>query len=65
MCVVVFPSTSVAVHWSIFGGSQDQQKDSNAGTADNGYQNFWVYKDAGEYLYTVDDWTCYAVYFAF
>jgi hypothetical protein len=64
-CVVEFPGTKVVAHWSVFGGSQDLQKNSNAGTADNGYQNFWVYKDAGELLYTSDDWKCYAVYFAF
>jgi hypothetical protein len=53
------------VHWSVFGGSQELQVDSNAGSAGNGYKSFWVYKAAGDYLYSVDDWTCYAVYFAF
>jgi len=49
----------------VFGGSQDLQVYSSAGTADNGYQNFWVYKDSGEPLYSIDEWTCNSIYFAF
>jgi hypothetical protein len=65
-CEVVFPKTKVTVHWSIFGGvSQDLEVNASAGTADNGFQNFWVYKDTGTFLYSVDGWRCDSMFFAF
>ena len=64
-CQVVFPKTSVAVHWSIFGGSQGLGLNASAGTSDNGFQKFWVYKDSGTFLYSRDGWRCDSIYFAF
>ena len=65
-CKVVFPKTKVTVHWSIFGGaSQGLEVNASAGTSDNGFQNFWVYKDTGTFLYSVDGWRCDSIYFAF
>jgi hypothetical protein len=65
MCEVVFPKTKVAVHWSIFGGSQGLEINASAGTSTNGFQNFWIYKDSGTFLYSRDGWRCDSIYFAF
>jgi hypothetical protein len=62
--VVAFNS-GVPVHWSIFGNAQDLGPNQSAGTADNMYEHFWVYKDAQEWLYSVDDCNCYLIYWAF
>lgn len=63
--IVVFPSTQTTVRWSIFGDSQNRASGESAGTADNGWQNFWTYKDSGNFLYEIDSWTCNSVYWAF
>ena len=53
------------MHWSVFGNAQDLEVNQSAGTADNMYEHFWVYKDAQEWLYSVDDWNCFSIYWAF
>ena len=63
-CKVVFPKTKVTVHWSVFGGGP-QELYASTGTADNGFQNLWVYKDTGTFLYSVDGWRCDSIIFAF
>jgi hypothetical protein len=54
----------ICLHF-VFGGSQGLEVHASAGTADNGFQNFWVYKDTGTFLYSVDGWRCDSIYFAF
>lgn len=62
---VTFPNTSITVHWSIFGGAETHDINATVGTADNGYESFWIFKDAGNLLYEEDGWTCRSVYWAY
>ena len=60
--LVRFTSTGVVVHWSALQNLSAYQR---VGTADNEYENFFVYKDVGELLYTTGNWSCYSEYWAF
>jgi hypothetical protein len=53
------------VNWNIFGDSGSAPAGTSCGTASNGYEKFWVYREAGEYLYSVDDWDCNSIYRVF
>jgi hypothetical protein len=56
--------TGVVVHWAFYSNPMSGVNE-RVGTADNTYENFYVYRDAGEFLYSVDDWSCYSQYWAF
>jgi hypothetical protein len=62
---VTFPSSGTTVNWNIFGDSGSAPQGTSCGTASNGYEQFWVFRDAGEYLYPVDDWDCNSIYWVF
>ena len=62
---VLFPNTSITVHWSVFGGSDTHAINSTVGTANNGYEYFWIFKDAGQFLYEVGNWSCYSEFWAY
>lgn len=64
-CTVTFPNTSVTVHWSVFGGSRKHAANETVGTATNGFEFFWMFKDDGQFLYKVDNWTCYSMFWAY
>jgi hypothetical protein len=63
--IVLFPNTSITVHWSVFGGSEEHAVNSTVGTANSDYEFFWIFKDAGEFLYKVDNWTCNSLFWAY
>ena len=60
---MTFPSTGTTVTWTVFGGAGGADPNTSSGLATNGYESFWVYRDAGEWLYYIDGWNCYAEYF--
>ena len=62
---VTFPNTSITVHWSVFGGSETHAINTTVGTANNGYEYFWIFRDAGQFLYETGNWTCYSEFWAY
>lgn len=65
---VVFPSTNTKFSWSGFDNTGGALADYAApGVANNGYVNFWIYKDkpTNNLLYSVDGWDCYSQYWGF
>lgn len=38
---------------------------TTVGTANNGYEYFWIFADAGKLLYQVDDWNCSSALWAY
>ena len=65
MSPVTSANTSITVHWSVFGGSETHSINTTVGTANNGYEYFWIYKDAGRFLYETGNWTCYSGFWAY
>jgi hypothetical protein len=63
--VVTFPNTSITVHWSVFGGSDMHAINTTVGTASNGYEYFWMFKDEGQVLYEDGNWTCYSEFWVY
>ncbi|KAM0708981.1 hypothetical protein Q7P35_003017 [Cladosporium inversicolor] len=62
---VTFPNTSITVHWSVLGGSETHAINSTVGTANNGYEYFWTYKDAEKFIYEDGNWTCNSEFWAY
>jgi hypothetical protein len=62
---VTFPNTSITVHWSVFGGFETHAINTTVGTANNGYEYFWIFRDAGQFLYETGNWTCYSEFWAY
>jgi hypothetical protein len=66
MITVTFPSTGVRFSWRIFNDAQTLPDFAAAGSADNTYVDFWMYKDRmPNTLYEVDGWKCTSVYWGF
>jgi hypothetical protein len=63
--IVLFHNTSITVHWSVFGGFEEHAVNSTVGTVNNGYEFFWIFKDAGRCLYKVDNWTSNSIFWAY
>lgn len=52
-------------NYTVFGGSETYAINTTVGTAHNGYEYFWMFKDAGQFLYEDGNWTCYPEFWAF
>lgn len=60
-----FPSTGVTVTWNLIGDPADAAENTPAGSANNGYESFWMYTANKQHLYSTANWDCSAFLWAY
>jgi hypothetical protein len=61
--------SGLALSWSLFGGAVDEDSpdsiNQTAGTAYDTEAYYFVFKDAGNWLYSTDEGSCNAMHYVF